>query len=296
MKYLGIRGSKKNPYLVIKILTDLGAVNSLNYEGSSTVDVYYIGYDNEQSPQICMALEENLVGTIIYDAETFCSKYPYHVGDEVYVKELDTDGVISHVFWNTLSGEIMYTIEINGKYYVYDVSNIFPANKTSNIKEDSIIMNDDNYCDKVELYLGDDYEIVNEDDGKTYIVKKAPKLPTTYFRCCKIMGIDPSRTFIYEELPFYYEITQYDNNLYELMNNLRSLIVCRDAYWKALNWKPDWDDAKQEKYIITTINNEISTSCVVYTGNFILAFPDVKSKNLFYDSFNGLIDKCKELL
>ena len=36
----------------------------------------------------------------------------------------------------------------------------------------------------------------------------------------------------------------------EILMLATDIMKYRDAYWKVLNWKPDWDDVKQEKYII----------------------------------------------
>ena len=60
-------------------------------------------------------------------------------------------------------------------------------------------------------------------------------------------------------------------------------------------WEPDWPNVKQDKYVIFTDNNAIRTELYVL-GHKVLAFPTEEIRDIFYENFKDLIEKCKELL
>jgi hypothetical protein len=149
----------------------------------------------------------------------------------------------------------------------------------------NIIFSNENYIDKVELCLGDNYEIVVEGD-KTFVQRKKPKYPMTYEECCKVLGI--SRHDVEIDLPYPYQ---------QNMFNLFKLLICRDAYWKiAGDWKPDWTNEKETKYTINhTKKNDIIFINVTYS-QYVLSFPTAEMRDAFYKNFKDLIKSCKELL
>ena len=135
------------------------------------------------------------------------------------------------------------------------------------IKISQVFISDKNYQDKVELCLGDDYEIV-VDGGRTFVQKKKPKYPTTYEECRKVLGID-------EEM-----IVQGGWYKHSFIRDFYKLLICRDAYWKiAGNWKPDYDNIRQEKWGTTK--------------NFALPFPNKEILDTFNENFKDLIEKCE---
>lgn len=170
---------------------------------------------------------------------------------------------------------------------------------------ENIVFPNENYADKVELCLGDDYEIVVE-DGRTFVQKKKPKYPNTYEECCKILGID-SGNFI--TIRNFYRIngeeiiTDYEDTLNDKFKVLWKLLICRDAYWKIAgeemglgkSWEPDWTDNYQKKWLITFYQDEINFTSSTNV-QFILAFPTKEMRDAFYENFKDLIEKCKELL
>ncbi len=165
---------------------------------------------------------------------------------------------------------------------------------------ENIVFPNENYADKVELCLGDDYEIVVE-DGRTFVQKKKPKYPKTYEECCKIMGIDSGnfisiRNFYLidgEEI-----ITDYEDTLNNKFRVLWKLLIRRDAYWKIAGeemgldkpWEPDWDNLSTNHEFI-----KISKGCFTYSSR-VLVFPTTEMRDAFYENFKDLIEKCKELL
>ena len=154
--------------------------------------------------------------------------------------------------------------------------------------------------DEIEVILGN-YEFVLK-DGKTYFIKKKPKYPTTYEECCKILNLQVRDLDILYNMLDTTEII-YNKNLDRLLNSLRKLIICRDAYWKIAgeqmglvkSWKPDWRFGNDKFYCIFTSESEISTG-EYYIDNKILAFPTSEMRDAFYENFKDIIESCKELL
>ena len=150
---------------------------------------------------------------------------------------------------------------------------------------------------KFEIILGD-YEIIQE-NGKCYAVKKS-KYPKTYEECCAVLPYNENLR-IYPS--FRQGISEHNIKLFEQLDNLRKLIICRDTYWKIAGeqmglgkpWQPDWLNVEQDKYVLFTHNNAICSNCYVL-GHNILAFPTEEMRDVFYENFKDLIEQCKELL
>ena len=137
------------------------------------------------------------------------------------------------------------------------------------------------FDDKVQLLLGEDFEIM-EEDGNTYVVRKLSKYPKTYEECCEVLGI--SVTSISEV-----EYEKYTENLYSLYQ----LLVCRDAYWTILGgWEPS---PHENVYNIFTVMGKVRYG-YDYGRSNILEFPTEELNRAFYKNFKGLIQECKELL
>lgn len=75
---------------------------------------------------------------------------------------------------------------------------------------------------------------------------------------------------------------------------LCQLLVCRNAWWKQLGWKPDWT-GRTKYYCITNYNGVIDTP-IYSLQNTILAFPSEDIRDQFLDTFRDLIEEAKELL
>lgn len=137
------------------------------------------------------------------------------------------------------------------------------------------------------------YEVVS-DGGKFYVVKKSPQYPKTHVECCEILY--PNENFQTVAQPIK---GHHGKKLFAL----QKLLVCRDVYWKIAGeqlgldkpWKPDWNDYENIKYIIGGYDNEIGYDQNHYIHK-ILAFPTKEMRDIFYENFKKLIEKCKELL
>ena len=154
-------------------------------------------------------------------------------------------------------------------------------------------------ADKVQLILGDDYEVKIE-DGKTYVVRKKPKYPKTYEECCNIVGFNIANVLCLTSTAS----NEYDRDLLHLLGSFRKLLICRDAYWKIAgeqmglgkSWEPDWYGTKQPKFGIHTVENQIKYITLHVLKNLILVFPTEELRDAFYENFKELIEACKELL
>lgn len=151
-------------------------------------------------------------------------------------------------------------------------------------KIDKVFISDKNYQDKVELCLGDDYEIVVE-DGRTFVQKKKSQYPKTYEECCQHLGCD-------------------DKLSAGKLVLFQQLINARNAYWKIAgeemgldkSWEPNCKSLVNNEYFtIHTFNNEIIKSGTSHR-NAILAFPSAEMRDAFYENFKNLIEECKNFL
>ena len=75
---------------------------------------------------------------------------------------------------------------------------------------------------------------------------------------------------------------------------LCQLLVCRNAWWKQLGWKPDWTDNNM-KYCIKYNKNKKEKD-IYQNVSRILAFPTSEVRDQFLDTFHDLIEEAKELL
>lgn len=153
--------------------------------------------------------------------------------------------------------------------------------------------------EEMKLDIPDGYEFFGiDDDNKIVLTKKQPQYPKTYEECCKVLDIQSDWHLTFElNNPASCDLCV--KNEFEYVYKLeafRKLLVCRDAYWKiAGDWKPDWNDCENIKYIIGGYDGEIG-----YDQNYhihkILAFPTAEMRDAFYENFKELIERCKELL
>ena len=143
---------------------------------------------------------------------------------------------------------------------------------------------------KIELTLPDNWEF-KELKGKIFGVRK--KYPKTYDECCEVISIN--RHDVEIDIP-----QPYQQNI----SHFFSLLICRDAYWKIIGeemglsepWKPKYISLVNNEYFtIHTFNNEIIKSGTSHR-NAILAFPTEEMRDVFFENFEDLIEKCKEFL
>ena len=228
----------------------------------------------------------------------------YKVGNKVKVKSLkwyndnkDDDGFIyccgiRFIPFMSMLCDCILTIKTieQGFYHVEENRWAWTEDMFEGLVEDTIqpvilkniIFSNENYIDKVELCLGDNYEIVVEGD-KTFVQRKKSKYPTNHEECCQYLGcndkLSASKLVLFSQL-----------------------INARNAYWKIAgeemglgkSWEPNWNESSP-KYTITVIEDKLVKNFAL-TQNYILAFPTEEMRDAFYENFKELIEKCKELL
>ena len=138
-----------------------------------------------------------------------------------------------------------------------------------------------------ELILPDDWEVKEVVGNKIIIKKKEKELPKTWRECFKPDDDD------IEYLDLQSGENAVPSNLKKPMLALCQLLVCRNAWWKRLEWKPD--DSTGAKFVIYTRNNEIAVGWDCVT-KYILEFPSEEIRDKFADTFRDLIEEAKELL
>ncbi len=294
-KKLAIKGHSTRGKEVIELLKMLGGCDS-GYGGLGVHYYYYIS----QFGNIEGSSEPYEFNTyIVFTLEEFLEKYPFKVGDKVvYTKYGDNCDdypvTIESMKWTGT------TIE-----YTFDdcVTCLAKDLKMWNGEPDAVIsgiyLNSCDYADEVELNLGD-YEIEVR-DGRTYAVKKKPKYPNNYQKCCDVLGLPMQNALEYINIDC--NKHDYYNDLQSTLNCFVSLKMCRDAYWKIAGeemgldrpWEPDWKHLNRKSYCIYNSKNNIVKN-VIYAENKILAFPTEEMRDAFYENFKDLIEQCKELL
>lgn len=298
-KQLAIKGHETRGKEIIEILQMLGGKKTI-YSGKDIFHIYSLNVSGEITSELYR--KDCSLTSLTYDVftlEEFLEKFSYKIGDKV---SLDNKlRLITWMCWEC--NKIYYMVQGIDDMFTKKVTadELKPYKEEVRLKDNtdplhelcenicknklSTLMIDSEVCDdEVEIVLNN-YEIEVR-DGKTYAVKKKSKYPTTYEECCGILGI----TFDYPD------IRMVTTDEFSLYSNFIQLIRCRDAYWKfADNWKPDWTDNNEKKYIINFYQNEINFTNGT-NAQYILSFSTAEMRDAFYENFKNLIEKCKQLL
>lgn len=148
-----------------------------------------------------------------------------------------------------------------------------------------------------------------DESGNIVLKEKKKELPKTWLKCLASVNdlelIDTGNNI--EKWNF----TTLDNNGYVFgeaehhllprglgkpMLALCQLLVCRNAWWKQLGWKPDWDDKTAIKHCIHLGDNNHTGITQHSSFSRILAFPTEDTAIRFRNTFKDLIKEAKELL
>ena len=133
------------------------------------------------------------------------------------------------------------------------------------------------------IKIPEGWEVDKVENGKVILKKGNPVLPGTFEECLSSVGSDP-----------YYSI-HLPRGKSKAINSLCKLIICREAWWKQLNYKPNWFDHNEKKYCIHVIDGYVTWSTHSQFPR-ILAFPTQEVCNEFKEAFKNLIEEAKELL
>lgn len=291
---LAIQGHSTLGREVIALLKMLGGKNPYDCNGLGTLCAYHIIDGNIQVVTIEDLFKSNKY--ILYSLEGLLAKFPYKVGNSARLSRSNVAVVIKAMKWE--NDEIVYKLSCDDNGW-WSVNNLKPYREKvteNNVnycqvgKITAVCFQDTNYEDKVELQLGNNYEI-KEENGKYYAVKKQPQYPKTYEECCDILQLEHA-----------FELKDLTIDEEKLTDSFIRLKRCRDAYWKIVGeqmglgkpWEPNWN-TKELKYIIYYENDELWFNDEI-SRNTILAFPTEEMRYAFFENFKELIELCKELL
>ena len=153
-----------------------------------------------------------------------------------------------------------------------------------------------------EIILPDGWEVKEVKGNKIIVGEKGKKeLPKTWEECCNILEYGEYINSSFSVIEDYCTISPdkgdrcvLPTGLGKPMLALCQLLICRNAWWKQLGWRPNWNDTNS-KYCISC-NNGVVTGQVYNSANAVLAFPTKEVCVQFLESFRDLIEEAKELL
>jgi len=298
-KKLAIKGHSTRGKEVIELLEMMGGINDEGYIGTNTWKDEYYFLDNG-----CIHAYDWCDG-IKFTLEEFLAKYPFKVGDKVFLYDNITEGCVTGMKWNEDKGTVKYCVYTSSECWC-DVKEL--------LKWNNVDLNKRHYMDNMEEkdkakapdikgedYSGkrfgykipDGYEFDVVVDGKIFIKPIKPKYPTTYEDCCDKTNFKGR----------FKEMLLSDDE-YSLYISFIKLKRCRDAYWKIAGeqmglgkpWESPLPSLFETVYCIRRKNNEIIKGSYRGGKSEILEFPTEEMRDAFYENFKDLIEQCKELL
>ena len=292
MAQLAILGHPTRGNEVIKILEMLGGKNENKCNGSASNGVYIIdeeGFIDWYYPY------GHLYN--IFTLEDFLEKFPYKVGDKVCFSDDPHHYLtIMEIWWNDDCSDLECTFYEDN--IDVSVSDLHPYKEETMDRKNNVywaklsLPDGYEFHDEVKIeYDSSKFEIVKR-DNEYYVIMKQPQYPKTYEECCEVLDYEPDRQ----------TVTGYDA---ELIENLQTLKMCRDAYWKIAGeqleldkpWEPDYTNPDIDLYVIINIYNRIEKAKYGYGfQQCILTFPTEEMRAAFYENFKELIERCKEIL
>lgn len=152
----------------------------------------------------------------------------------------------------------------------------------------------------------DGWEFGRIDDGGNIVLKEKKKeLPKAWEDCLreidKVEVLNCTADIMKIDINGCKEIDHHNRSMLPRgMGNpmlaLCQLLICRNAWWKRLGWKPDWKNTKEYKWSIHAYSDRTVTSSDHSGYGRILAFPDAGTAEEFHYTFKDLIEEAKELL
>lgn len=150
------------------------------------------------------------------------------------------------------------------------------------------ITKSDEYSNKgiILKYNQKKYEMTSDDNGNI-ILKAKITLPQTFDDCCDILNTKPSSLLS-------------SGYATEELREFEKLLICRDAFYKAIDFDIEQDSILKWKNADVPIisKNDDGEICRKsgYAYFHILPFPTTESRDYFFDKFYDYIDKCKKFI
>lgn len=303
-KKLAIKGHPTRGKEVIEILEMMGGKNNcdspadnlgLCYLIDDEFDIcaHYFGYDDYEDGELN-----------IFTLEELLDKYPFKVGDKVFLYDNITEGYVTGMKWDKIKGTVKYCVYTSAECWC-DVKELLKWNNVDLVerhymdnmeekdKAKAPIIKGEDYSGKRFGYkIPDGYEFDVVVDGKIILKPIKPKYPETYVECCEVIANSKP-----------YAMNEHYADVNKLLQTFQTLFICRNAYWKIAGeqmglgkpWEPDWSTEDEIKYVIEIYRNNVRKNSQGYS-NTILAFPTEEMRDAFYENFKDMIESCKELL
>ncbi len=163
----------------------------------------------------------------------------------------------------------------------------FECNDDNKITCIDITKSDEYSKDSITLkYDPKKYEMTSDDNGNI-VLKAKISPPQTFDDCCNILNAQPSATptsgYATEEL-----------------GDLERLLICRDAFYKAIGFDIEKDFLLKWKnaYVPIISKNDDGNICRKsgYAQLHLLPFPTTEDRDYFFEKFYDYIDKCKKFI
>lgn len=155
--------------------------------------------------------------------------------------------------------------------------------------------------ERKKITIPEGWEFDKLENGEIILKTKDPVLPATLNDCCLELeemealledgGVEP-RLYTGDYRPVNGILIP--EGMGKPILALCQLLICRNAWWKVLDWKPDWNDDSY-KYIINFTSDNINIDSY-HSVSRILSFPTEKVRDKFLETFKDLIEEAKELL
>ena len=133
------------------------------------------------------------------------------------------------------------------------------------------------------LPIPEGWEFAGYENGEVKIRKVEPELPTTYGDAADAINYEILIRMLVPQ------------NMSRPVTALCNLLVCRNAWWEKLGWKPDFGNEFLAKYTIENCGGKIING-ISGVGHAVLAFPTEEVRDKFKETFNELIEEARELL
>ena len=158
--------------------------------------------------------------------------------------------------------------------------------------------------ERKKLTIPEGWEFDKLENGEIILKTKEPTLPNTWEDCMRVIEdveYYDTELITYKVSDLLKEMELDEQNFNSLPRGmgkpilaLCQLLICRNAWWKVLDWKPDWNDDSY-KYIIDFTSDNINIDSY-HSISRILSFPTEKVRDKFLETFKDLIEEAKDLL
>lgn len=241
-----------------------------------------------------------------YDYDFNCDMFDYDtISDEIEAIKVEVDEYIAEHQAQKLQ-EAKDTFDMIIKDFeqnnprVVAIEDLYPfkiAKSDIDITSPNVISLDDS-SDEFIIEYNDNYEITTMENGKI-VLKRKIIYPKTIGECYEIMNMD------YTDFNFSENTSYEEREIYGKLALLRNIIVATYAYWKRLNWKPDWDDASQVKYCVSVTQRQHVTDnqfkvVIDYfqttLSKTLVCMPDPESRQDFCDKFGSIMTELAEFI